>query len=839
MWAQVDQSRFEFLYPRPGSSNVTAETPILIRFTEIDPLQISNLDDFAAISGRESGVADWSARVASDGKTIMLDPLRSFVFGEEVTVRLDPKAGGADQDLSTTFTFRVTESASIESQASTSREDPNPNPAHPATIGKAARGDPVVINGVSVPADFPAMQVIESDNPSPGYFFLNNWGGQPYNMILDNTGAPVWYWRTSDRRRDFKRQPNGWLTMLVRHGYGGGAAGHIALDSTFSIVDTMRATAGYITDEHELTMLADGQYFLIGLRESRVDMSRFVTGGRSDAIVRETVIQGFTPEGDLVFLWRSWDHFDIRDVHIDNLRGGYIRFPHMNAISIDEDGHILVSSRNISEITKIHRQTGDIIWRLGGAHNQFTWMNDPFEGFSAQHDIRALGNGRYTVFDNGNLHRRPETRAVEYDLDPVNMTATLVWQYRHSPPRFTPWMGNAQRLPNGNTLINYADASLPKIVEVRPDGSKALEMDFVEPANTYRAFKFNWMGNAAKPYMSLQNRSSHITLLFNKFGDPDVVEYIVYGGTDPGPTEIIATTTQPFIHLTELPNETRYYFRVTAVHSDGTESAFSNERSAVVRFIEPGSNMVTNGDFDRGVLFWDFEVTGSADANVSTTADRWLRFEIVDGGSEWWNVQFRQPGMPLVRGRRYRFEFDAYADGARIFEAQVTRDGEPWTNYGRIGLTSLTTQPKHYAYDFTMEDPSDFEARIVLNAGGSPTDVYVDNVSLRELVPSTSTVADVPETKSVHLHANYPNPFSSLTSIGYALPEAGTVTVQVFDLLGRHVRTLVDGYRSGGPHLVTFDSRGLPAGTYSYRMSFSGKDSHLTAARTLTIARPP
>ena len=43
----------------------------------------------------------------------------------------------------------------------------------------------------------------------------------PYNIIFDNNGNPIWYLRTSDRRRDFKVQDNGWLTMLIRGGYGG------------------------------------------------------------------------------------------------------------------------------------------------------------------------------------------------------------------------------------------------------------------------------------------------------------------------------------------------------------------------------------------------------------------------------------------------------------------------------------------------------------------------------------------------------------------------------------------------------------------------------------------
>ena len=73
------------------------------------------------------------------------------------------------------------------------------------------------------------------------------------------------------------------------------------------------AVNGYGVDEHELQVLADGTYFLIGLASQTVDMSRYITGGNTAASVTEQVIQGFTPAGELIFQWRAWDHLDILD----------------------------------------------------------------------------------------------------------------------------------------------------------------------------------------------------------------------------------------------------------------------------------------------------------------------------------------------------------------------------------------------------------------------------------------------------------------------------------------------------------------------------------------------
>ncbi len=73
-------------------------------------------------------------------------------------------------------------------------------------------------NGVSVPSNFPHISITTNNNPCPDPIFIDNRGGSgnPYNVIFDNTGSPIWYQRMPDERRDMKVQPNGMLTMLAR-----------------------------------------------------------------------------------------------------------------------------------------------------------------------------------------------------------------------------------------------------------------------------------------------------------------------------------------------------------------------------------------------------------------------------------------------------------------------------------------------------------------------------------------------------------------------------------------------------------------------------------------------
>jgi hypothetical protein len=69
------------------------------------------------------------------------------------------------------------------------------------------------------------------------------------------------------------------------------------------------------------------------------------------------------------------------------------------------------------------------------------------------------------------------------------------------------------------------------------------------------------------------------------------------------------------------------------------------------------------------------------------------------------------------------------------------------------------------------------------------------------------------------LYDCYPNPFNPQTAIAFDLPKAGRVHLEIFDLLGRKVATLLDEQRSAGSHTVAFDAASLASGVYLYRLS--------------------
>ena len=69
---------------------------------------------------------------------------------------------------------------------------------------------------------------------------------------------------------------------------------------------------------------------------------------------------------------------------------------------------------------------------------------------------------------------------------------------------------------------------------------------------------------------------------------------------------------------------------------------------------------------------------------------------------------------------------------------------------------------------------------------------------------------------------NYPNPFNPTTNISYSLSTSGHVTLKVYDILGREVKTLVNDDEAAGYHTATFDASRLASGIYFYRLTAPG-----------------
>ncbi|NIS54050.1 MAG: hypothetical protein GWN94_23620 [Phycisphaerae bacterium] len=341
----------------------------------------------------------------------------------------------------------------------------------------------------NLPDDFPEFIINQYGETAPGYIYGSVVSENPnvgdYFVMLDNAGTVIFYSQTQSLGRlmcnglfKYRTPIPGMRKKVIWH----------LQDENFNDVDTFKAGNGYYADGHDFQVLPNGHVLILIYDNHIIDMSQIVEGGHPAASVGGAVIQELDVNKNVIFQWRSIDYIPITDSYrnIKRSRFGYI---HVNSVELDEtDGNIILCCRETSEAIKISRVTGEVIWRMTGKQNEFTFINEHPENaplyFRVAHDIRRHANGHLTIFDNGNDMQigggRTYSRVVEYDLDEVNKTATMVWEYRNDPDYLALHGGACIRLPNGNTIIHWGgateDGEAPLMQEVDPNENSLFEI---------------------------------------------------------------------------------------------------------------------------------------------------------------------------------------------------------------------------------------------------------------------------------------------------------------------------------------------------------------------------
>jgi len=364
--------------------------------------------------------------------------------------------------------------------------------------GSIVKSDPVPFQTGSLPSEIPSFAALQSGEVQPGYTMLG-WmiptGSLQQNpaVIVDQTGRVVWYRLNPRGISDFQKQPDGTYTVAVNNGdlylYSYFIAQYQQFDNLGNLLRTWSATGGWLTDNHELRLLPNGDALLLAFKQRTMDLTQI--GGRPNANVVGNILQRLSPTGAVKFEWDAFNHLPVTGIaHIIDIHGAYVDWTHANSVDVTSDGNYLVSIRHLSQVVKINSNTGAVMWKLGGLGGDFQFTNDSLNGFSLQHGARELPNGNILMFDNGDEHSPPQSRAVEYQLDVVNRTATLAWEYRTPLSLYANAMGYTQRLENGNTLLANGTAQPPRVQEVTPSGQVVWDLRSTTPGfGIYRAFR--------------------------------------------------------------------------------------------------------------------------------------------------------------------------------------------------------------------------------------------------------------------------------------------------------------------------------------------------------------
>ena len=754
----IDQ--LEYVNPVPGSKYASPETNIIIK-----PGGIINRGSITpgliSVSGSRSGIHEGDFLLSDDSKTLVFNPDSKFFPYEEVKVKLKNGIKTIQEKDVGSYSFHFFINREIKSGDIEKINELQGEKAPLQMIKKPGQL-------LSVMSVLPEIIVDTSDNPSPGYLFL---GPSPYLMIVDNEATPVFYRNVVGNIYDFKLQPNGLITYFI---YPVSCYG---LDSSLNVVRTFNTGNGYTVDVHDLRVLPDDHYYIFGKKLVDVDMSKIVPGGDSTAQIIDMALQECDSSGNVVFQWSALEHYQITDAdeHVSLLQH-QIDFAHMNSIEIDNDGNIMISTRNLDEITKIDHNTGAIIWRLGGKNNQFTFVNDE-RGFSRQHDIRRISNGDITIFDNGVYHTQAYSSMVEYKLDEEKKTATLVNRYSHDNI-FTRTRGDIEELPNGNKLISWGEVNEPALTEIRPDNSTAFELSFGAKYMKFHSYRFMWKTN----YFTTNVDSLDFGII--ERGDSVKKGITLY---NPHNSDVIInqfySKEVPFTVLNQLP--------ITIPAEDSV--------NITVKF-EP----LKNGIFDNYLNIRSFNIDSS----------KLIARQVYLKGS---TVNLINPINPpsnlkaFAIDNKIKLTWKDNSDNESGFVIEK-KTGDTSSRNSFFVIDTVSANDTSYTDSLVIDS---VEYTYMVYAFNNDTSSSPSNYAAISFITSVSKNDVV---KQYSLFQNYPNPFNPVTNIKYQIPKAGLVLIDIYNILGQEVKTLVNKYQLEGKYSVKFDASDLPSGIYFYRL---------------------
>ncbi|MEQ8525227.1 BspA family leucine-rich repeat surface protein [Gracilimonas sp.] len=151
----------------------------------------------------------------------------------------------------------------------------------------------------------------------------------------------------------------------------------------------------------------------------------------------------------------------------------------------------------------------------------------------------------------------------------------------------------------------------------------------------------------------------------------------------------------------------------------------------------------------------------------------------------------------------------------------TTPDEQLQFSFGIVSDTAETVGFDNTSGELSITTRADADTFFVaIQVANNENIVSLDTLEVRidpSFITSAELMAQIPE--DFKLHQNYPNPFNPSTIIRYGVPQSSEVRLEVFDMLGRKVATLVNGERQrAGWHQVNFDASRLASGMYLYRI---------------------
>ncbi|WP_281693534.1 arylsulfotransferase family protein [Holdemania filiformis] len=297
----------------------------------------------------------------------------------------------------------------------------------------------------TLPDSFPAVQFTGHSLSEGDYYGdLMNDDGDSYIFKMDNDGQLLYYYRgfynKSGSVMNFQKHEIDGVTYysffeptanISDHLlYMGVQYGHInILDDQYQrikqveLLPSNALPTGGMCENHEFLMLGENHYLITG----SVDQNIWMSSERRYVRIKAALIQEIQDD-EVIFEWCSSDYPALLKQSVEN--NDYTNtndlyyaadYAHINSLCVDpNDGHVIASFRNLDEVLKIDRKTGEILWTLGGLGDDFGLTEEQL--FSRQHYAKLTDAGTLLLFDNGNANE--QTRILEFKLNEKSRSVT-------------------------------------------------------------------------------------------------------------------------------------------------------------------------------------------------------------------------------------------------------------------------------------------------------------------------------------------------------------------------------------------------------------------------------
>ncbi len=347
-----------------------------------------------------------------------------------------------------------------------------------------------------------------ADNGNGDIFLTPSGGGYPSGPeIVSRTGRVIWFrplpygeLATDFRTQMYHGRPVLTWCQLSRQG-GRAKWTDYVYDDRYRKIAQVTAGNGYATDWHEF-LITPRNTALITATSTATAHLRSPRGPVSQTVVDDIVQEIDIATGKVLFQWNTIGHVPYRASEVPRPASASTPWDwfHINAVHLDTDGNLLISSRYTWTIYKVSSRTGRIIWELGGKQSTFTLraargqvLDRAGEIFAFQHDPEAIGSGEYTIFDDeaaesGTL--LSHSRVVTVRLDLADRVATLVSSDSQPEGLLAGAEGSAQTTRNRDLFVGWG--VLPSFSEFSQAGRLLLNAELPPGVSSYRAYRLPW-----------------------------------------------------------------------------------------------------------------------------------------------------------------------------------------------------------------------------------------------------------------------------------------------------------------------------------------------------------